>query len=432
MKRSLIIAVSCLSLLFFAEDKASQKIDKPKVGKFRAQFTEKSPWATSEECMKRCIRSEYRREFVQTYKLAEEEAFEVYVPENYDPNRKYGVFVWINSGDKGVIKKDWIPLMDKYNLIWVGAKKSGNKHKVFERRIPLALDGLYNITKQYNVDSERFYISGDSGGGRTASMVGIMYSDIFKGGMYIVGVCNWNHPNYEFDKSCEKKALEESRYVLLTGDKDFNLADTKHQYENAYKPTFGDKATYIQVPGMKHTLPPAEYFEKGLIFLDAPLKEKAKTLFEDAEKAFKKKDFGTAMKNFKRAEELGEPAGLEKYQEIFNELSERNKLIEQYIGEKNYCSALPILKRNDKQFGSAYPQYRERIIALLKDPEVKKEREANKYLSKIVNFLKKKKPNAKTLTFLEKIANKYPETYSGKCAGEMLAELQPEKTLESE
>jgi pimeloyl-ACP methyl ester carboxylesterase len=106
--------------------------------------------------------------------------------------------------------------------------------------MPLALDAAYNMKKRYNIDTKRVYIAGHSGGGRVATQVAMHYSDVFKGGVFIVGCNYWestkipSRPSSHWPPGMLKPrskllalAKYEGRYVFLTGDKDFNCEETK-------------------------------------------------------------------------------------------------------------------------------------------------------------------------------------------------------------
>jgi acetyl esterase/lipase len=136
---------------------------------------------------------------------------------------------------------------------------------------------------RYNIDPDRVYVSGVSGGGRIASMLGVGYADIFKGGFYIIG-CNF----YRQELSVEQKgaafpksysvppakifnfARKQSKHVFLTGDHDPNREQTEIYYK-AFKKDGFEHITYLQVPGMGHRPPDSEWFEKGMAALDEKL-----------------------------------------------------------------------------------------------------------------------------------------------------------------
>ena len=89
--------------------------------------------------------------------------WEIYVPDNYDPERPAGVLIYISPKPKGNIPKQWKSLLGEYNLIWIGANKSGNRVLV-SRRIAYAVTAPAVIDKYYQIDSDRIYLTGFSGG----------------------------------------------------------------------------------------------------------------------------------------------------------------------------------------------------------------------------------------------------------------------------
>lgn len=208
-----------------------------------------------------------------------DESFEVYVPAPKQ-DVKYGLIVWINSDDPGTPPADWLPVLEKHHLIWIGANKSGNQ-VAMARRFALALDGAMNMQQHYDIDPARVYLVGLSGGGRTASRVGLVYPDVFRGVVPIVG-CDYfrdvllsGQDEYvwtaQYKPPAEeplKTAREQTKFVFLTGEKDFNR-DLTHDMEAAFRADGFKHTTYLEQPGMEHAIPSAEYFEKAVEALDA-------------------------------------------------------------------------------------------------------------------------------------------------------------------
>lgn len=267
-------------------------------GGFTATFTERSPLSTVQ-----AVTTRFRTELANPpadYAITDE-SFEVYVPESYDGSEPYGLLVWINAGPSGVPPPDYLPVLDQHKLIWVGANDSGNPRS-FWHRAGLALDGLHNITKTYHVDPMRTYVSGISGGGRSASRVGPTYADLFAGAFPLIGTdffMRLPHPDSRemvlkfwapsFNPPSPdilRRAKRDGRYVLLTGEADGNRVQTLTTYQFGYQRAKFAYVTYLEVPGMGHTLPPAEWFEKGIAALDAPLNEVRERRESEAAKAY--------------------------------------------------------------------------------------------------------------------------------------------------
>lgn len=273
------LACMYLCLIVFALHGMANDSPAP-TGNFEAVFNQYHPLSTVREIIKRTgVKPKENQNWDHQYKL-EEETFQVYVPKHYKPETQFGLLLWINAGDKGFIPKAFPTIMDKHNLIWIGADKSGNNENVAKRRIPLALDAVHNMNKRYNIDPKRIYVSGISGGGRVASMVALHYSDIFTGGIFVIGANYWNkmavpsEPGKVWLPALPKpkpifltRARKYGRYVLLTGDNDFNREQMKAFYDHGYN-RYLDHVLYLQVPEMGHQMCPPDWFEKSLLFLD--------------------------------------------------------------------------------------------------------------------------------------------------------------------
>lgn len=251
---------------------------KPKTGSFTLTFTDRSEQATNAFIATRMgwkISDEEAKKL--DYNLADE-SFEVYVPSDYTDEKPFGLLVFVMPSGRGGLPENYRALLDKYHLIYVGPNKAGND-RVVGPRMGLAIDAVANMRARYKIDPDRVYVSGISGGGRVASMLGVGFADVFRGGgFYIIG-CN----SYREEETPEKTfyrrgynpppanilkmARKQSKHVFLTGDNDGNREQTEIYYK-AFKRDGFDHITYLQVPGMGHQPPNAEWFEKGLVALE--------------------------------------------------------------------------------------------------------------------------------------------------------------------
>jgi|GEM_PF-3238968 len=254
-----------------------------RIGFFRTRFEQRSPHSNLDRMLRR-LGWKKTKEHVD-YKL-DDFTFEVYVPPNYDGRKPYGIMVYISPGPRpyffAMMRARGV--YAKHSLIHVAAYNSGNKQKVWFR-LGLAIDAVHNMKKLYSIDPMRVYVSGASGGGRCASMLGLSFADTFDGAFPIVGcrfftrIMSLEDPKKGWSarfirpvSAVYRKARGKNRYVLLTGQHDFNRNETESTYVNGFKKLGFKHATYMEVPGMGHSIPGAKFFEKGVIALDAPLK----------------------------------------------------------------------------------------------------------------------------------------------------------------
>jgi hypothetical protein len=216
------------------------------------------------------------KEDAGTYDVTKEK-FRLVVPKTYAHAAKWGLFIYVNADDSASLPAGCEALLEKKKLLGISAYRSGNSRNIFDR-FRLAIDANFNLSRRFNVDAERVYVSGFSGGGRIASMLGVAYADLFSGAIPLCGVNFYKEipsepgkawpPGYIPVDEALKVAKATGRYVLVTGEKDFNLKNTKAVFEHGFKKEGFKHALLLEVPGLAHAPPPADWLEKGLDFLD--------------------------------------------------------------------------------------------------------------------------------------------------------------------
>jgi pimeloyl-ACP methyl ester carboxylesterase len=255
-----------------------------RVGTFETVFSEQAPLAAIEVFLDRFGRSESYLAKADPahgeYDLAKE-SFQVHVPKSYREGDGWGLFVWVSPTESGKVPTPGTrAALEQHKLIWIGADRVGNDRMTWNR-IGLALDAAHNAAAFYDLDPERIYVGGYSGGGRVASALTLHFPEVFKGGLFIYGVDFYrrvpvpgqpgNHWPHWFPVP-EKRRLEQikagTRLVLLTGEKDFNRLQTAVLAE-LYRDEGFEQVTYIEIPGAGHyDWPPKKWFSKGLAGLE--------------------------------------------------------------------------------------------------------------------------------------------------------------------
>lgn len=246
----------------------------PRTGAFDVTFTERAKSSGM-----RGIASRFKAELPVDYDLSEER-FQVYVPESYDGSTPFGVFVWISPMDRTTFRDGSMDLFRERSMISVAALNAGNAREAFHR-IGLALDAVHNLSQRYAIDPERVYVGGFSGGGRISSMAAMHFPEVFRGWFSVCGV-NYYARVQDPDKPDgtlwsaftppSRKRLARvkasTRAVLLTGEDDFNLRQTR-----VFRDRFLDDGfrhvLYLEVPGMGHAVPiEGGWFSRALDYLD--------------------------------------------------------------------------------------------------------------------------------------------------------------------
>jgi hypothetical protein len=188
--------------------------------------------------------------------------WQMYVPSTYDRARPAGLLVYVSPTQSGEIPAGWSEVLDRHNVIWIAADRSGNNEPV-ARRILLALLAPTAARKHYAIDAERIYISGLSGGGKTASMIATDQAQLFRGGIYNCGVEVWDS-----DEPLRLDLMRQNRYVFVTGTYDQALEPTKRAYR-AYRKAGVENSKLMVIRHMTHRNPDSYEFEEALQYLDA-------------------------------------------------------------------------------------------------------------------------------------------------------------------
>ena len=114
------------------------------------------------------------------------ERFGMFVPAT-KPAAGYGLIVFIPPWDNDAPPEDWISTLGRAGFVFVSAAQSGNDQSPVGRRIPLAILAAYNALQRLPIDPARVFITGFSGGARTALRRAVAYPDLFRGALLDAG-----------------------------------------------------------------------------------------------------------------------------------------------------------------------------------------------------------------------------------------------------
>lgn len=270
-----VAGLLCFGMPAQAQD--AQLLTAHRTGEFDAVLSERSPESESSHWAERF---QFPGDLESwDYDLGTE-SFSLYVPSDYDPGGEpYGVVVWISARDDGTIPASFRSVLDERRLIWIGPNNAGNARHLFPR-MGLVLDAAENVRHFYNVDPDRIFVSGLSGGGKVASYQAIAYPDVFAGGYPLIGMLTYLNVPFEsnpgqlvqrFARPSEE-LLERARgqpLVIMTGSDDFNREECRLTAEAYERDGFTD-LHFLDIEGMGHEMPTAENFTLGLDLLLGP------------------------------------------------------------------------------------------------------------------------------------------------------------------
>jgi len=274
LSRTTLVAVALLCLASAALAQNVAPLTTHRTGEFDARLPVRSPESDARRWTERF---QFPGDLqVWDYDLATE-SFSLYVPLTYDPEGEpYGVVVWVSPFEDGAIPPELRRLFDERHLIWIGPHNAGNRRHLFPRA-GLVLDAALNVERFYNVDPDRIFVSGLSGGGRMAAMHAVAYPEVFAGGFPIIGVTTYLNVSPESDPGQlvpqfprpSSGVLERAKrqpLVIMTGSGDFNREECRLTAA-AYERDGFSALHLIDVDGMGHEMPSVEDFGRGLDLL---------------------------------------------------------------------------------------------------------------------------------------------------------------------
>jgi hypothetical protein len=195
--------------------------------------------------------------------------WEVFVPKTYNPEAPAGLMVYISPSPSGRMPSGWKSALASRNIIWIGANGSGND-VVVGRRVASALVGPTLAAKYYNIDPERTYITGFSGGSRVASRVAVGYPQVFRGAIYGGGVDLW-----EDRVMRQLDAIRQNHFVFMAGNEDFALPQTKKVHKRYVKLGI-ERSDLVVIPNKGHQTADGLDFARALDFLDSRLNQEGR------------------------------------------------------------------------------------------------------------------------------------------------------------
>jgi len=140
----------------------------------------------------------------------------VYVPDNYDPNKSYGLIVWFHPAGQGgkdgeKMSRAFREICEDYNLIMMGPK-SGNNDGWVPSETELVMRDVKTVLGQYTIDRTRVVAHGLGNGGQMAFYVGFNARDTIRG-VSTVGAVLGTNPK-------ENIANQPLSFFITGGDKD--------------------------------------------------------------------------------------------------------------------------------------------------------------------------------------------------------------------
>lgn len=224
---------------------------------------------------------------LKTYK------YELYIPPNYDSTEAYGLITWVSSGSDGAIPSSWVSVLDERKLIWVGGLNIGNPIFI-DKRMGVAWAAIHKLKEVLNIDEDRIYTSGKSGGARMANTLAYIYPEWIDATLPLCGASyplevdqdyETRNPNSHYEVILPFTANHltyiksfDQKYGIMTSFDDFREGDIMNIYHNGLE-LDGMKSRFFETPG-GHCATTKEQFTDALNFVEHAFQEVIKDDFD--------------------------------------------------------------------------------------------------------------------------------------------------------
>jgi predicted esterase len=144
------------------------------------------------------------------------QTYELYLPPSYSPRRPNAMIIHVTAGPRSDGWLHWQTVCRNRGVILAGVHNAGNAVPM-PLRARIVLDVLDDVRRRFNIDPDRTYISGMSGGANAASRIAFALPELFGGLIPICGT--WN---LRVEPMLRQRVSERLSVALVTGTHDFN------------------------------------------------------------------------------------------------------------------------------------------------------------------------------------------------------------------
>jgi serine protease Do len=192
---------------------------------------------------------------------AHEHEYWAYVPEDYNPEFKYALLVWLHPGGdtmEATLLKNWQTLCDERGIILV-APKAGQIAGWIPDEAEFIKDTVEQFQEKYSIDRTRVVLHSYGGSGAFAYQLAFKHRQMFRGLAMVAAPLVAPPPDNEPDFR--------TQFYLLSGDND--PAHRAIQFSARALGDFKYPVVQVTMLGAGHKYPGASYLAEMAVWIDA-------------------------------------------------------------------------------------------------------------------------------------------------------------------
>ena len=152
---------------------------------------------------------------------SKQQTYELYIPEDYDKKKSWPAVVYVSPSSRGNSFPKFSALCRESKAIFIAPQNVGNNVPM-PQRIRIVMDALDDARRILNIDPDRTYITGFSGGGRVACAIAYAVPEYFGG---VMPLCAGGQLRQEV--WLQQRVIDRLRVALVTGETDFNRGEVE-------------------------------------------------------------------------------------------------------------------------------------------------------------------------------------------------------------
>jgi hypothetical protein len=197
------------------------------------------------------------------------QSYELFVPAKYDARKSWPVVLFVSPGNRAGGFAQWKTVFQKEGIIFASPHQAGNGTPT-PKRVRIVMDVLAELRRKFNVDADRTYISGFSGGGRIASAIAFALPEYFGG---VIPVCAGG--DLRGEPMLRHRVKDRLSIAHLTGVNDFNRGEVERMRHTMFSYLGYREKTWVQ-PRLGHGIPNATSFAQAFQWLEDAVDDRRK------------------------------------------------------------------------------------------------------------------------------------------------------------
>ena len=194
------------------------------------------------------------------------QSYELFVPTRYNKRRKYPAVIFVSPSPKAMGFQFWNQTCRKNEILFAGPHRAGNRCPA-SKRFRIVLDVLDDLIREYNIDPDRTYIVGFSGGARIACLIAFSLPEHFGG---VIPICAGHQLPRE--SWLRQRVIDRISVVNITGKTDFSRSEV----ERRHHPLFAAMGirSQLRVIEMGHEMPNSAVLNRAYRWLEEGVEQR--------------------------------------------------------------------------------------------------------------------------------------------------------------